>query len=323
MAMIGGIILLVITLVLLVLGLQSNKQEKEVADRLSTLNKNEDNTKKVLTRQKEMEQSFQTRVIIPFATQVFERFQTFLPAGSKSFVTRQLVQAGYQKPQDQKVFLGIQVLSTSLSFIGVFSVAMLFGQFSPMINALVGVGAGFVGYGFPLVYIVQEANKRKKSIQSSLPDFLDLLVICVEAGLGLDIAINKIATMKSVKTSAYLREELRKYTKDVGLGKARKQALLDLADRTGLDDFNAIINAIVQAYEMGTGVAHTLRIQSDSLRVKRLAKAEERANKIPVKMIPPIYFFLFPAIFVSIMGPIGVIMIEAVGQIMGNGLPGK
>lgn len=322
MAMIAGIILLILMVILIVLGIKSNQQEKEVQERLSTLSHSE-TTKKVLTRQKEMEKSFQNRVIIPFATKVFERFQTFLPAGSKSFVTRQLIQAGYQKPQDQKVFLGIQMLSTALSFIGVFSVAMMFGKFSPMINAMVGVGAGAVGYGFPLVYIVQEANKRKKSIQKSLPDFLDLLVICVEAGLGLDIAINKIATMKSVKTSAYLREELKKYTKDVGLGKARKQALLDLADRTGLDDFNAIINAIVQAYEMGTGVAHTLRIQSDSLRVKRLAKAEERANKIPVKMIPPIYFFLFPAIFVSIMGPIGVIMIEAIGQIMGNGLPGS
>ena len=106
--------------------------------------------------------------------------------------------------------------------------------------------------------------------------------------------------------------------KDVGLGKPRKEALLDLAKRTGVDDLNAVIAAIVQSYDMGTGIATTLRVQSDSLRVKRLMKAEEKANQIPVKMVIPIYVFLFPSIFVAIMGPIAVILIEAVSAILGN-----
>ncbi len=91
-----------------------------------------------------------------------------------------------------------------------------------------------------------------------------------------------------------------------------------MAERTGVDDLNSIINAIIQAYEMGTSVAHTLRVQSDSLRVKRLSQAEEKANKIPVKMVIPIYVFLFPAIFVCIFGPIGMVMVEAVMNIMGK-----
>jgi tight adherence protein C len=91
-----------------------------------------------------------------------------------------------------------------------------------------------------------------------------------------------------------------------------------MAERTGVEDLNTIINSIVNAYEMGSSVAHTLRVQADSLRVKRLMKAEEKANKIPVKMVIPIYVFLFPAIFVCIFGPIGMIMVDAVVKIFSS-----
>lgn len=311
-----AIFLIGLTVTFLLLGFKFNKEDEKVQERISELSKRE--TKKHSTRKKQLESSFEHRVIFPLAQMIFDKTQSFIPLSSKSWVKTKLVQAGYQKSHYPKIFLGIQLLCTIVLFGVLFSFIALFGKVNGMLGFMIAVIFGLVGYGLPMLWLMQQAQKRQEGIQKSLADFLDLLVICVEAGLALDVAINKITSLKSIKTSAYLREELNRYTRDVGFGRARKDALLDMAERTGVDDFNTIINAIIQSYEMGTSVAHTLRVQSDSLRVKRLAKAEEKANKIPVKMVIPIYIFLFPAIFVCIFGPIGMIMFEAVIKIFNN-----
>lgn len=313
-------ICLIGTIVLLVVGLKSSKQDQKVDERLSTLNKTPADTKNNrVIRKKAMEASFNERVLFPMAQKIFDKTQQIIPLSSKSWVKAKLVQAGYQKAHYPKIFLGIQLLTTIMLFGTLFTLTSLFGsKFGGLTGIIISCVFGLIGYALPMLWLLQQASRRQESIQKSLADFLDLLVICVEAGLGLDTAINKISNLKSVRTSHYLRDELQIYTKDVAFGKPRKDALLALAERTGVDDLNSIINAIVQSYEMGTGVAHTLRIQSDSLRIKRLAKAEEKANKIPVKMVMPIYIFLFPAIFVCIFGPIGMIMIDAVMKIMGG-----
>ena len=311
-----GAILLVLTGMFFFLGVRSGKAEQQkVQEHITSLNRPEEK-KPQLIRKKQMENSFVQRVLLPFSKTVFDKTQEFIPLTNKSWVRAKLIQAGYQKPYHQQYFLGIQILSTVVLFGFVFSLAMLTNKFGTGVSVTVGIIAGVVGYGFPMIWLYQEADKRRLSIQKSLADFLDLLVICVEAGLGLDQAIQKITNIQSIKTSHYLREELLIYTKDVGLGRQRKEALLDLARRTVVEDLNAIIGAIVQSYEMGTGIAHTLRVQSDSLRVKRQMAAESKANQIPVKMVIPMYVFLFPAIFVVIIGPIAIILIQAIGTIM-------
>jgi tight adherence protein C len=274
-----------------------------------------------LSRNKQLNTSFTHRVVFPFAQNTFDVIQAFIPLTSKSWVKTKLIQAGFSKAYYPKVFLGIQFLLS----LGVFSVLLvfttLFGKVPGATGSIIAVFFGLAGYGLPMLWLLQQAQKRQESIQKSLADFLDLLVICVEAGLGLDTAINKITQLKSAKTSVYLRDELIRYSKDVSFGKPRKQALLDIAHRTGVDDLNTLINALVQAYEMGTGVSQTLRVQSDSMRIKRLQKAEEKANKIPVKMVLPIYIFLFPSIFLTIFGPIGMVLVKTVLSIfskMGN-----
>ncbi|WP_303673302.1 type II secretion system F family protein [Vampirovibrio chlorellavorus] len=309
------------TAVFLILGLKANKEDEQVQARINSLSQRE--AKKKTSRAKQLENSFSHRVIFPLAQLVFDNTQAIIPLSSKSWVKSKLIQAGYQKPHYQKTFLGIQLLCTVILFGLFFSLISLVGNFSGTIGLSVATAFGLAGYGLPMLWLTQQAQKRQEGIQKSLADFLDLLVICMEAGLGLDVAINKITSLKSVKTSTYLREELTRYTRDVGFGRSRKDALLDMAERTGVDDLNAIINAIIQSYEMGTSVAHTLRVQADSLRTKRLTKAEEKANKIPVKMVIPIYVFLFPAIFVCIFGPIGMVMIDALkGIFAGASLQG-
>jgi tight adherence protein C len=311
------VLCIALTIAFLLMGVKANKEDEQVQSRISELSRRE-GQKKHQMRQKQLESSFNERVLFPMTQMIFDKFQAVIPLTSKSWVRTKLIQAGYQKPHYQKVFLGTQLLCTVVLFCALFAITALFGKVSGVLGLVIAGFFALAGYGLPMAWLMQQAQKRQESIQKSLPDFLDLLVICVEAGLGLDVAINKITNLKSVKTSNYLREELQRYTRDVGFGKPRKDALLDMAERTGLDDFNTIINAIVQAYEMGTSVAHTLRVQSDSLRVKRLTKAEEKANKIPVKMVIPIYVFLFPAIFVCIFGPIGLIMAHAIVDIFSS-----
>ncbi len=295
------------------------RENKDVSERMTKLTAAADTPDAdKLLRKKDLNESFNRRVLFPVAQKIFDKTQSFIPLSSKSFVTAKLIQAGYMKSHYPKVFLGVQLICSAIAFGFLFTVATFIGKVPWLIGVMIAVFFGFAGYALPLLWLIQQAGKRQTSIQKGLPDFLDLLVICVEAGLGIDAAITKIANLKQTKTSTYLNEELLYYIRDVSFGRPRKEAMLDMAKRTGVDDFNTIINALVQAYEMGSSVAHTLRIQSDSLRVKRLQKAEETANKVPVKMVIPIYVFLFPAIFVTIFGPMAVIMIEAFMTIVGN-----
>lgn len=304
-----------LTVAFLLIGVKANKEDEKVQSRITELSQRSNSPKKTLMRNKQLESSFEQRVLFPLAQMIFDRTQSIIPLSSKSWVKSKLVQAGFQKPHYPKIFLGIQLLCTVVLFCAMLSFTALFGKVNGPMGFIIAVTFGVAGYVLPMAWLMQQAQKRQEGIQKALADFLDLLVICVEAGLGFDVAINKITNLKTVKTSAYLKEELNRYTRDVGFGRPRKEALLDMAERTGIDDFNSIINAIVQAYEMGSSVAHTLRVQADSLRVKRLAKAEEKANKIPVKMVIPIYVFLFPAIFTCIFGPIGMVMFEAILKI--------
>lgn len=318
---------LMVLCVLLTLGLlvaayrmhRPASENKTVAERVSRLSASAAPVEAgKLLRHKSLEKSFTERVVFPFAQQIFDSTQAIIPLGNKSFVRAKLIQAGYTKAHYPKIFLGIQLLLCLVIFGFLMAVITLVGKVPMILGLLIAVVFASAGYGLPLVWLMQQAGKRQDSIQKGLPDFLDLLVICVEAGLGLDMAISKIANMPGARTSQYLREELLHYNKDIAFGRPRKEAMLDMARRTGVEDLNTIVNALAQAYEMGSSVTHTLRVQADSLRVKRLQKAEEKANKIPVKMVLPIYIFLFPAIFVTIFGPIGMVMVDTIIEIFAN-----
>lgn len=305
------------------LGAKEEEQEKlTVQERIQQLAKGNTVTAESIqsqtSRDKALQKSFQDRVLFPVAQQVFEVTQGLIPVSGKSWIKTKLQQAGYTKPQYPKIFLGIQLLCCTVLFSGLLALTSLTDKVSPALGMFLAAFLGGAGYGLPLIWLIQQVEQRQKEIQKSLPDFIDLLVICVEAGLGLDLAIQKITQLKSVSMTPFLKDELVKYLRDIGFGRPRKQALQDLSNRVGLDDLTSVVNALIQAYEMGTGVAHTLRVQSDGLRVRRLQRAEEKANKIPVKMIIPIYVFLFPAIFVSMGGPLAVMMFKGVMGIFGS-----
>ena len=139
-----------------------------------------------------------------------------------------------------------------------------------------------------------------------LPDSLDLLTICVEAGLGIDAAFQRVTE----KQTGPLVDELRQMLREIGLGKTRRQAFIDLAGRTDIDDVRSFTSAVLQAEQLGSSLAHTLRVQSQRLRVRRRQRAEQQARRAPVKMVFPLVFCLMPSLFIFILGPIIVSVVE-------------
>jgi tight adherence protein C len=171
------------------------------------------------------------------------------------------------------------------------------------------LAAALVGLYLPDFWLRIKRSKRANSLERGFPDTLDLLVVCVEAGMGLDGAINRVS--KEIKLSnPALSDEFRLYTLEVKAGKSRQEALNNLGIRTDLEDVKNFVGLLVQTIRFGTSMADTLRIYSDTFRTKRRQRAEEKAAKLPVKMIFPCFLFIFPAMFVVILGPAVIQLFE-------------
>lgn len=169
------------------------------------------------------------------------------------------------------------------------------------------------GYYLPDMFIRQRTASRVQEMQHALPDLIDLLVICTESGLGMDAAINRVAR-DAVGTSVTLAEEFHLTALEIRAGAGRTAALKNMALRTNLEDLNGFVSMLVQADKFGTSLAESLRIQSDLMRVKRMQRAEEIAAKVPVKMLMPLIFFIFPALLIVLIGPAFL----QIGQVFGK-----
>ena len=158
------------------------------------------------------------------------------------------------------------------------------------------------GFYLPDVFLYRRSQIRKKKIFEGFPDALDLMVVCVEAGMGLDAAIKRVGDEMAIK-SKVLSEEFRMLSLELRAGKPRADALRNLAMRTDLEDVASLVTLLIQTDKFGTRVAQALRVHSDAMRTKRYQRAEEIAGKLPVKMVFPLIFFIFPSLFVTIIGP--------------------
>jgi tight adherence protein C len=161
---------------------------------------------------------------------------------------------------------------------------------------------GGVGLVLPYFWLVSRIGRRQAIITKSLPDSFDLVTTCVEAGLGLDAALARVAE----KVEGPFAEELARTLREVGMGRMRRDALQELGQRTGVPDLVTFVNAVVQAEQMGTGIGQVLRVQAEQLRVRRRQRAEEMANQAPVKMTFPLVLCIFPTLFLVILGPAGI-----------------
>jgi len=220
------------------------------------------------------------------------------PGTEKAGRTQLLMfRAGYRSSEALLAMRGVKLLFPIAALAGVYFSGLY------RINVFfVPIATFAVGYLLPDMWLTWRVSVRQRKLRKALPDALDLLVICVEAGLGLDQALMKVAQDMKI-AHPELSEELQFVNLEMRIGKTRIDALRELARRTGLDDIKSLVAMLIQTERFGTSIAQSLRVYSDDMRLKRRQRAEEMSAKTSVKMVPALVFFIFPALMVVILGP--------------------
>ncbi len=309
-----GIILLVVigAIILIVTGLRASNGDDPLETRLADyVSRGETASLEEI----ELSQTFSDRVLIPLARRLGELTLRFTPQNAIQQTTQRLEQAGNPANLEPTVFF-------ALRFIGLgFGILMLMvAQFAPEGSFLEGAtalyiaaGAALLGFFLPDMWLKSRVDRRQKEILKAMPDALDLLTICVEAGLGLDAAIDRVQSKWDNELSLIFARVLR----EMQLGKLRRDALRDMAGRVGLSELTSFVAAVIQSEQLGVSMANVLRIQADAMRVRRRQLAEEEAQKAPIKMLFPMAFLIFPALMIVLLGPAGIILMTSeVGRIL-------
>jgi tight adherence protein C len=222
------------------------------------------------------------------------------PSGAVESLERRLDMAGNPKRWNADRILAAK----AFGLLVVAGLAGLAEVHKPALAVLAAVVGGAVGFYVPSLLLVNVGSKRQARLQLSLPDAMDMLTVCVEAGLGFDAALAKVA----VNTTGPLADELARTLQEMQIGKSRTEALRAMADRTSVPELRGFVSALVQAGELGIPIASVLREQSNEMRLRRRQRAEEKAQKVPVKILIPLIGCLFPALFIIVIGP-GAILI--------------
>jgi tight adherence protein C len=296
-------VIMIAGIVLVIVGMTRPAQTDAIGERLSQF------TERTMTLDElELQQPFSQRVLIPLARVILAQAGKYGPKQSAERLKTNLQQAGNPGNMTPAMFSGIRmVLFIMLLLI---TGAITFGQRmeTPKAMMYTAVG-GALGYLLPGMWLGRQIKARKHNIVKALPDALDLLTISVEAGLAFDLALMRVAE----KWDNELSNEFKRVLTDTRLGRARRDALKDMAVRTGVEDIQTFTAAIIQAEQLGVSIGKILRIQSDQMRIRRRQRAEEAAHKAPIKMLIPMAFLIFPSLFVVILGPAVPRLMESLG----------
>jgi len=240
-------------------------------------------------------------------------FDRVLPKSPQevSVAQKRLIRAGFREDSHLRILYGSKVL-LPLVLSGLVAVSGMTDHFNPFMAYIMALGLGYVA---PDIWLSRRIANRQTEIRLGIPDFLDLLVVCLEAGLGIDQAMQR--------TSDELREAQPEVSDEMGLvileqraGRPREDAWRNLAERVNIEVVRTLVGAFIQADQFGTSIAKTLRIHSDTLRVKRRQDVEEKAAKTAVKLVFPLVFFIFPALFVVTLGPSLLVMSDAIEKFL-------
>jgi tight adherence protein C len=237
----------------------------------------------------ELAEPLSERVFKPLWNRLMSNIKRAIPQEKAVTYEQKLTLAGYPHGLDAETFVVVKYT--------VLAVMILGGLFSRSFLMLLILGT--LGIIMPDIYLNLCCNRRKDRITRSLPDTLDLLSVSVEAGLGFDAALQKVVE----KSEGPLADEFSEALNEIKMGKPRREALKDMAARMEVDDVSTFVGAIVQADTLGVSITNVLRIQAEQVREKRKQRAEEKAQKAPVKMLIPILLFIFPTIFIVLLGP--------------------
>lgn len=253
----------------------------------------------------ELELSFRDRVLLPIARNMADLTVKFTPEKQLEDARRLIDLAGLTMAPASffTMRIGLTVLMVIASFLVFFVMSSSTARSTALLYT---AGAGLLGYILPSMWIRAKITRRQQGIVRALPDALDLLVICVEAGLGFDAAMGKVYE----KWDNDLAIAFGRVLREIQLGKQRREALRDMANRMEVPDVTSFVAAIIQADQLGVSMAKILRVQSDQMRVKRRQRAQEKAHQAPVKMMIPMVFLIFPSLWVVLLGPSIIILLN-------------
>jgi tight adherence protein C len=292
----GALVLLAIVLASAAVGTTAGGQSVSGVDRSVALVQALTNAPKELT--KEYDESFADRIMAPLQQRASMLARRLSGSDAPERIRKRLDVAGNPVGWTvERVQAGKVVGAITMFFVSVALTAVVGPGFT--VRLVLVAGATMVGWFGPNLYLYQKVYDRSKRMQRDLPDAIDLMTISVESGLAFDAAVQQVAR----NTEGPLADEFSRVLREMQIGQGRAQALRGLADRTQVDDVKSFVTAMVQADSFGIPIANVLRIQSSEMRTKRRQRAEEQAQKVPVKITIPLIFCILPCLFIAVMGP--------------------
>jgi tight adherence protein C len=294
------VVLVIIGIVgLIVVGIRNPQMadQKAINTRLEEFNQRGEkaNLEKI-----ELSQPFMERIIYPLARSFGSLAIRFTPQNALQSTSKKLELAGAPAQLDPTMFLAAQGLAAIVFGVIVLILFSRIGSDWPMGRKLLVIVASFViGFFIPQIFLGSAITSRQKNVRRAPPDALDLLTICVEAGLGFDAAMAKV----SEKWNSELSLAFARVIQEIQLGKLRREALRDMAERVGIPELTSFVAAVIQSEMLGVSMAKVLRIQSDQMRIKRRQHAEEEAHKAPIKMLIPMGLLIFPSLMIVLLTP--------------------
>ncbi|HNR00991.1 MAG TPA: type II secretion system F family protein [Anaerolineaceae bacterium] len=304
-------VILAIAVVLVVIGIRNPYSENDMRlfERLGDFSKSGE---QVDLEKLELSLPFTERVIYPLARKLGEITLRFTPQNWISRINRRLELAGRSSKVDATVFLTLQFIFGLLIGGFTFTLLKLLGNNIPAGRVfLFTLVMTLLGFYLPHFQLSSSITNRQKQVRKDMPDALDLLTICVEAGLGFDAAMARVAE----KWNSPLSMAFARVIQEVQLGKLRREALHDMQDNIGISELTSFVAAIIQSEQLGVSMSKVLRVQADQMRVRRRQLAEEEAHKAPIKMLIPMAFLMFPSLLIILLAP-------AVLQIIKSGIFG-
>ena len=295
--------ILVLAVVLVIAGIRAPQASDPISSRLAEYSVREE---AMTLEEIELSQRFYDRVMLPIFNKIGEIAARFTPQATLETARLKLIKAGNPMQMDPSFFIVLRFVLAVVLGGGLFLVFSISGR-----NWLQGLGISALfmalGYFLPDLWLSSKISARQKAVFRGLPDALDLLTICVEAGLGFDAAMRKV----NQKWEDELALEFGRVIQEIGLGKLRREALRDMADRLDVSEFTSFVAAVIQSEQLGVSMAKVLRIQSDQMRIRRRQMAEEEAHRAPIKMIFPIALLIFPSIMLVLLGPAALLLITS------------
>lgn len=301
-----GAVALIVIIGLVAVAITARAEADPLQERLAQFVDTHEPDELATLEQLEMSVPFSQRVLLPLMQRIASLVQGFTPQEALEKTQRQLDLAGNPNGLTPPVFWTIRLvamvaLTAMLGF--VFSVS---SSITGLRALLFTVGGAFLGFFLPALWLRSKINTRQEDILKALPDALDLMTICVEAGLGFDAAMTKVAE----KWDNQLAVAFARVITEIQLGKLRREALRDMAARMDVSDVSTFTASIIQADQLGVSISKVLRIQSDQMRIRRRQRAEEKAQQAPIKMLFPLVFLIFPTILMVLLGPSALIIFE-------------